>query len=61
MVLKLPWAQEGMLWVFEKVLFQLFFKVLRDEVETIFWESEVKHSKLLNQNVVIGSFFYIDL
>ena len=35
-----------MFWPFEKVIFQIFFRFLSDEVETIFWESKAKRSKL---------------
>ena len=43
-----------------KGYFSVFCRFLSDKVETILWESEAKHSKLLNQNLVIGSFFEND-
>ena len=46
MVLKLPWAQKRMFWAFEKGIFQLFANFWKDEVETVFRESEVKCSNL---------------
>ena len=35
-----------MFWAFEKGVFTFFWKYLRDEVETIFWENETKCSKV---------------
>ena len=35
-----------MFWAFEKGTFQFFCKFLSDRVETVFWESEAKASKL---------------
>ena len=46
MVLKLSWAQKRVLWLFEKGIFQFFCKLLSDKVETIFWKSEAKRSRL---------------
>ena len=46
MVLKLTWAQKQMFLTFAKDIFQFFCKFLSDAVETIFWESEAKRSKL---------------
>ena len=46
MVLKLSWAQKWVLWSFEKSIFQFFCKLLSDKVETIFWKSEAKRSRL---------------
>ena len=36
--------------------FEFFCKFLRDEVETIFWESEAKYRNQFVQNLVIRSF-----
>ena len=62
MVLKRPWAQKGMLWAFEKVLFQFFSEVLSDEVETIFLKTETKRSKLfkwkLGHNKLLRKWFW---
>ena len=35
-----------MFWAFEKGIFQFSCKFLSDEVETVYWESEAKQSKL---------------
>ena len=46
---------------FEKVLFQFFCKFPSDEVEIIFWESEVKRSKVVKSKFdhrnVCGKYF----
>ena len=36
-----------MFWVFEKAIFQFSCKCFSDEVQTVFWESEVERSELL--------------
>ena len=46
MVLKLSYAEKQVLWSFEKGIFQFFCKLLSDKVETIFWKSEAKRSRL---------------
>ena len=46
MVLKLPWCKRQMFWAFEHGIFQFFCNFLSDKVETAFWESAAKHSKL---------------
>ena len=56
MVLEQPLAQIWMLWVFEKVTFQLFASFLSDKVETIFWESEAKRSNLFKSKLITGNF-----
>ena len=40
--------------------FLAFWKFLSGKVETIFWKSYAKRSKLLNQNLVVGSFLEND-
>ena len=51
-----PWTQKRIFWAFETRYFSVFCNFSSDEVETIFWENEAKHSKYLNQNLVIRSF-----
>ena len=57
MVLKLPWAQKGMLWVFEKVLFQFFPKFWVTKLKPFSEKLKQSVPSYLNQNLVIGSFF----
>ena len=56
MVLKLPWAQKGMLWVFEKVLFQFFPKFWVTKLKPFSEKRKQSVQSYLNQNLVIGSF-----
>ena len=39
-------SQKRMSWTIEKSIFQFFCKLLSDEVETVFWESEAMLQKL---------------
>ena len=56
MVLKLPWAQKEMLWVFKKVLFQFFLKFWLTKLKPFSWKLKQSVQSYLNQNLVIGSF-----
>ena len=44
-------------WTFENDIFQFFFKFLNDEVETIYWTSEAKRSKLFKSKFGHRKFF----
>ena len=55
-VLKLPWAQKGMLWVFEKVLFQFFPKFWVTKLKPFCGKVRQSVQTYLNQNLVIVSF-----
>ena len=46
MVLEVPPTKNRMFWAFEKEHDSAVFKFLSDEVESIFWESKAKRSKL---------------
>ena len=48
-------SSKANVWNLWKGHFSVFSKFLSDEVETSFWESETKRSKLFNQNLVIRS------
>ena len=39
MVLKLPWSQKGILWAFEKSIFQVFANFSLKQLKAFFWES----------------------
>ena len=56
MVSELPWAQNWMSWAIENSSFLVFCKFSSDDFETIFWVNETKRQKVLNKNLVIGSF-----
>ena len=54
MVLKLNSVQKQWFGRFEKTVFHFFCKSLTDEVETIFYESEAKRSKLFKSKFGYG-------
>ena len=56
MVLKLPWARKGMLWAFEKVLFQFFPKFWVTKLKLFFWKLRQSVQSYLNKNLGIISF-----
>ena len=56
MVSELPWAQNWMSGAIENSSFLVFCKFSSDDFETIFWVNETKRQKVLNKNLVIGSF-----
>ena len=55
MFLKLPWAQKGMLWVFEKVLFQFFPKFWVRKLKPFSGKLRQSVQSYLNQNLGIVS------
>ena len=56
MVLKLPWAQKRMLWVFEKSIFQFFANLWVTKLKPFSGKVRQSVQNYLNQNLVIGSF-----
>ena len=45
------WDQKRLLWAFANGIFHFFWKFLNDEVETVSWKNEKKHSKLIKLRV----------
>ena len=56
MVLKLPWAQQWLLWAFEKVIFQFFANFWVMKLKLLSGKVRQSVQNYLNQNLVIGSF-----
>ena len=55
MVSKLPWAQKGMLWAFEKSIFQFFASFWMTKLKPFSGKVRQSVQDCLNQNLVIGS------